>query len=187
MRSTPTRPRPRAALAVCALALSAGAALASSGCTGSSAAPAAAAGSAHPSGTGGTSGGSYTDSGAVLSALKNAGATCTAVSGSQDTALSAPGLRSISACSIGASGAGGSDGSAETVTATVFDNHTDAQAYADLLTSAQSSGLLIGSSSARAVLGGNWVVLVPDDASYASRVSAALGGSVVGPSASAAG
>jgi len=184
MRSTPTRPR--AALAACALAISAGAALASAGCTGSSAAPAAAAGSAHPSG-GGTSGGSYTDSGAVLSALKNAGATCTAVSGSQDTALSAPGLRSISACSIGGSGSGDSGGTAGTVTATVFDNHTDAQAYADLLTSAQSSGLLIGSGSARAVLGGNWVVLVPDDASYASRVSAALGGSVVGPSASAAG
>ena len=81
----------------------------------------------------------------------------------------------------------GSGGSGGTVTATVFDNHTDAQAYADLLTSAQSSGLLIGSSSARAVLGENWVVLVPDDASYASKVSAALGGSVVGPSASAAG
>jgi predicted enzyme related to lactoylglutathione lyase len=70
------------------------------------------------------------------------------------------------------------------VTATVFDDHTDAEAYATLLTSAGSSGLLIGSKSERAVLGGNWVVLVPDDATYASQVSTALGGTVLGGSSS---
>jgi hypothetical protein len=68
----------------------------------------------------------------------------------------------------------------------VFDDHTDAEAYATLLTSASSSGLLIGSTSERAVLGENWVVLVPDDAAYASQVSSALGGTVLGGGSSSA-
>jgi hypothetical protein len=46
---------------------------------------------------------------------------------------------------------------------------------------------LIGGTSERAVLGRNWVVLVPDDTAYAQQVSAALGGSVVGGSSSSAG
>jgi hypothetical protein len=123
------------------------------------------------------SSGSYDSSSDVVSALKSAGHPCAAVSGGQDTSLSAPGLRSASSCTISGS---------QTVTATVFDDHTDAEAYATLLTSAGVSGLLIGSKSERAVLGGNWVVLVPDDAAYASQVSAALGGTVLGGSSSSA-
>jgi predicted enzyme related to lactoylglutathione lyase len=73
------------------------------------------------------------------------------------------------------------------VTATVFDNHADAQTYASVLTSSQASGLLIGGTSQRAVVGQNWVVLVPDDAAYAAQVGAALGGSVVGGASSSAG
>jgi hypothetical protein len=114
----------------------------------------------------------FTDSGAVISALKSAGQKCTPESDAGSTALSAPGLRSVSACSLGTADGG-------TVTATVFDDHTDAQAYADLLTTAQDSGLLIGSTSARAVLGQNWVVVV-DGAAPASRLGAVLGGTVLG-------
>jgi hypothetical protein len=155
-------------------------ALGLSGCSGSSGAsgaPAAHTGAAASPAGGSSGGGSYTDSGAVISALKGAGQACTPVSDSGSTSLSAPGLRSISACSLGASAGG-------TVTASVFDDHADAEAYADLLTSAQDSGLLIGSTSTRAVLGQNWVVVV-DSAASASRLSSALGGTVVGGSKSA--
>lgn len=177
MPALPVR-RPRALAFTAAGAL----ALVLSGCTGSSSPSSASA--AHtgtatgsPAAAGGSSGGSFTDSGAVISALKNAGQKCTPVSDGSGTALSAPGLRSVSACSLGAAGGG-------TVTASVFDDHTDAQAYAELLTTAQDSGLLIGSTSARAVLGQNWVVVV-DGAAPASRLGSALGGTVLGGSASA--
>lgn len=129
-----------------------------------------------PAATGSSGGGSFTDSGAVISALKSAGQKCTPVSDAGGTSLKAPGLRSVSACSLGTADGG-------TVTATVFDDHTDAQAYAELLTTAQDSGLLIGPTSTRAVLGRNWVVLV-DGAVPASRLSSALGGTVVGGSTS---
>jgi hypothetical protein len=164
MRPTPTR-----ALAACTLAV--GALMSVAACTGRTGGTAAS-GSAAAQG----SGGSYSDSSAVLSALKNAGHACTPVSGTASPSLSAPGLRSAASCSIGTGGA---------VTATVFDDHADAQAYASVLTSAQASGMLIGSTSQRAVLGENWVVLVPDDTAYAQQVSTALGASLVGPSSSA--
>lgn len=182
MRPTPTR-----ALAACALA--AGALVSAAACTGGgsggsngsggSAAATGAQGTTAASGSAaaqGSGGGSYSDSGAVLSALKSAGHACTPVSGTASPSLSAPGLRSAASCSIGTGGA---------VTATVFDNHADAQAYASILTSAQASGMLIGSTSQRAVVGENWVVLVPDDTAYAQQVSAALGAALVGPSSSA--
>jgi hypothetical protein len=161
-----TGARAAAALASGALAL----ALALAGCSGSGGSNT----SSSSAGAGGA--GSYADSGAVISALQDAGQTCTPVSGSGGTAITAPGLRSISACSLGSSAGG-------TVTASVFDNHADAEAYAEMLTQAQSSGLLIGSGSARAVLGRNWVVLV-DGAAAASRLGSALGGTVVGGSPS---
>ena len=120
---------------------------------------------------------SYSTSTDVVSALKSAGHPCTPVTGNRATNVSAPGLRSVTACTVGSSGA---------VTASVFDNHTDALAYAKLLTSAETSGLLLGSTSTRAVLGSNWVVLVPDDAAYAAQIGSALGGSVLGGSSSSA-
>ena len=138
---------------------------------------ASAAGSSH----GASGSGSYDSSSDVVSALKSAGHPCTPVSGKQGTSLSAPGLRSVTSCTVG-----GSQAQAQAVTATVFDDHTDAEAYATLLTSASSSGLLIGSTSERAVLGDNWVVLVPDDAAYASQVRSALGGTVLGGASSSA-
>jgi hypothetical protein len=173
--------RPRALAFAAAGAL----ALVLSGCTGSGG---VSNGSSHGSSNGsaahagstaavgGSSGGSFADSGALVSALTNAGQKCTPMSDGSGTALSAPGLRSVSACSLGAADGG-------TVTASVFDDHTDAQAYADLLTTAQDSGLLIGATSARAVLGRNWVVVV-DGAAPASRLGSALGGTVVGGSSS---
>lgn len=173
MRPTPTR-----ALAACAFA--AGVLVSLAACTGGGSGGSGGSASAHgttaASGSAaaqGSGGGSYSDSSAVLSALKNAGHACTPVAGTASPSLSAPGLRSAVTCSIGKGGA---------VTATVFDNHADAQAYASVLTSAQASGMLIGSTSQRAVLGENWVVLVPDDMAYAQQVSTALGASLVGPS-----
>lgn len=173
MRSTPTRVLAACVLAVGALASAAACTGGSAGTAGAKPAASAGSGSAAAQGSGG---GAYADSAAVLSALKNAGHACTPVAGSATPSLSAPGLRSAASCSIGSGGA---------VTATVFDDHADAQAYASLLTSSQASGLLIGSTSQRAVLGENWVVLVPDDTAYAQQVSSALGGSLVGPSSSA--
>ena len=168
---------PRRSRLLAAAALASGAlALAVSGCTGSSAPsanPAAQTGASASGGSGGAS--SYADSSAVISALNNSGQSCTAVSGAGGTTLSAPGLRSVSTCSLGSAAAGG------TVTAAVFDDHTDAEAYAEMLATAQSSGLLIGSGSARAVLGRNWVALV-DGTAAASRLGSALGGTVVGGS-----
>lgn len=175
-------------LAACALA--AGVAASATACTGNSgthtpgstgASGPAATGAAGSGGAGSggahASGGSYSDSSAVVSALKNVGhSACAPVAGSATPALSAPGLRSATSCSIGSGGA---------VTVTVFDNHADAQLYASALTSSQASGLLIGGTKQRAVLGQNWVVLVPDDTAYAQQVSAALGGTLVGPSSSA--
>jgi hypothetical protein len=159
--------------AACVLgALTFASALGLAGCSGSSGS-ASTTSSSHAA----SSSGSYSSSSDVVSALKSAGHPCAPVSGGQGTSLSAPGLRSASSCTISGS---------QTVTATVFDDHTDAEAYATLLSSAGSSGLLIGSKSERAVLGGNWVVLVPDDAAYASQVSAALGGTVLGGSSSSA-
>ena len=175
MRTTPTRATPVRTLAACALA--AGALASAAACTGGSGTAQSRPGTSAAAGSAGAqpSGGTYRDSTAVLSALKTAGHACAPVAAATPS-LSAPGLRSATACSVGSGGG--------TVTATVFDDHTDAQAYASLLTSAQASGLLIGGTSQRAVLGANWVVLVPDDAAYAEQVSAALGGSVVGPSSS---
>lgn len=171
------RPPDRARVLAAATLASGVLALGLSGCTGSPAAPAARTGAAASGALGGASGGgSYADSGAVLSALKKSGEACTPVSGSAGTAVTAPGLRSISACTLGSAATGTGTG---TVTASVFDDHADAEAYAELLTSAQDSGLLIGSGSARAVLGQNWVVLV-DGTAAASRLGAALGGTVVG-------
>ena len=185
MRSIPTRGGAACVLAALSLAST----LALAGCSGSSgtkAQPGPGGSTSTTSGSRGASGsGSYGSSSDVVSALKSVGHTCTPVSGSQGTSLSSPGLRSVSACMISGS-TSGSQSASEPVTATVFDNHTDAEAYAKLLTSAQSSGLLIGSTSTRAVLGQNWVVLVPDDASYANQVSSALGGTVLGGSGSAA-
>ena len=162
------------------------AALAVGGCSGSSGGGSAA-GASSSHGASGSSGSgssaSYGSSSDVVSALKSAGHPCTPVSGGQGTSLSAPGLRSVTSCAVSGSKA---QGQAQDVTATVFDDHTDAEAYATLLTSAGSSGLLIGSTSERAVLGDNWVVLVPDDAAYANQVSAALGGTVLGGSSSSA-
>jgi hypothetical protein len=135
--------------------------------------------SAKPSG-----GGSYSSSSDVISALKSAGHPCTPVSNSDDTNLKAPGLQSVAACTIPSSG---SSSSGSSVTATVFDNHTDALAYATLLTSSQASGLLlISGTSERAVVGQNWVVLVPDDTAYAQQVSSALGGTIVSSTSSPA-
>ena len=186
MRSIPTR---NAAACVCAVVAASAFALA--GCSGSSSGsngnsgnnnvqPGPGGGTAGHSGSsssGSGSAGSYADSSDVLSALKSAGHPCTAVSGGQGEDLKAPGLQSVTSCAIGSSGSGTSS---DDVTATVFDNHTDAETYATLLTSANSSGLLISGTSQRAVLGQNWVVLIPDDTAYASQVSAALGGTVVG-------
>ena len=193
MRSTPTR---TAAAYVIAAAAALGLTSACSGSSGNDAQPgpastAAATGAAN-SGTGAAStasarpsdGGSYSTSSDVISALKSAGHPCTPLSGNNITSVKAPGLQSVTACSIPSAS---SSSAGTNVTATVFDNHTDAQAYASTLTSAQASGLLIGSTSERAVLGQNWVVLVPDDTAYAQQVSASLGGTVLGGSSSSAG
>jgi hypothetical protein len=128
-------------------------------------------------------GGSYSSGSDVISALKTAGHPCSPVSNSDDTNLKAPGLQSVAACTIASSG---SSSSGSSVTATVFDNHTDALTYATLLTSSQASGLLIGGKSERAVVGRNWVVLVPDDTAYAQQVSSALGGTLVSATSSPA-
>ncbi|HTJ66026.1 MAG TPA: hypothetical protein VL551_00730 [Actinospica sp.] len=127
-------------------------------------------------------GGSYSSSSDVISALKSAGHACTPVSSGSGTSLKAPGLQSVAACTISSSGSSTTD----SVTATVFDNHTDALAYATLLTSSQASGLLIGGTSERAVVGQNWVVLVPNDTAYAQQVSSALGGTIVSATSSPA-
>lgn len=168
MHATPTRAATAGAAMACALVLAgcANAANSTSTTAQSTSQSSAAGASARASG-----GGTYSDSAAVISALKSAGHACTPVADTSSTNVKAPGLRSAAACSAGSAGG--------TVTATVFDNHTDAEAYAQLLTYSQDSGLLLGSTSARAVLGQNWVVLVPDDTTYANQVSAALGGSVV--------
>lgn len=168
MHATPTRAAAAGAVMACAFALA--------GCANSTNPTNATAQSTSQSTAAGASagaskGGTYSDSSAVISALKSAGQACTPVADASSTNIKAPGLRSAAACSVGSSGG--------TVTATVFDNHTDAEAYAQLLTYSQDSGLLLGSTSARAVLGQNWVVLVPDDTAYANQVSAALGGSVI--------
>jgi hypothetical protein len=117
----------------------------------------------------------YASSSDVVSALKSAGHPCTAVSGGQGASpsLKAPGLRSATSCAAN--------------TVAVFDDHTDALAYATLLTSAGSSGLLIGSTSERAVVGPDWVVVVPDDVAYAEQVKAALGGTMVGGASASSG
>ena len=175
MRSIPTRGGAAGILAALTLVP----ALALAGCSGSSGS------SAQPGPGGTTAAGSsasgshvatYGSSSDVVSALKSAGHPCTPVSGGQGS-LKVPGLRSVTSCTIGSSS---TTSTTNTVTATVFDDHTDAEAYATLLTSAGSSGLLISGTSQRAVLGQNWVVLVPDDTAYASQVSAALGGTLVG-------
>jgi hypothetical protein len=181
MRSIPTRATATCALAAAAFTLASCTSSATQtqpgpgSTTGGSGTAAA---SAKPSG-----GGSYSSSSDVISALKSAGHACTPVSDSGDTNLKAPGLQSVAACTIPSSGSSSSDNS---VTATVFDNHTDALAYATLLTSSQASGLLIGSTSERAVVGQNWVVLVPDDTAYAQQVSSALGGTLLSSTSSPA-
>jgi len=173
MRSTPIRSAAACAIAAAALALAA--------CTSSSTqaqpGPGSTTGAASTASGKASGAGSYSTGSDVISALKTAGHPCTPVTDGGDTNLKAPGLRSVAACKISASDS--------VVTATVFDNHTDAQTYASVLTSSQASGLLIGGTSQRAVVGQNWVVLVPDDTAYAAQVGAALGGSVVGASSSA--
>lgn len=179
MRSIPTT-RGAAVCTLAAATLLLAPALAA--CTGSSSGDAQP-GPAASSSAGGASSASYSTSTDVVSALKTAGHPCTPVSGNQATSVTAPGLRTVTACTVSTTD---TSGTVSTITATVFDDHTDALAYAKLLTSAASSGLLIGSRSTRAVLGSNWVVLVPDDAVYAAQISAALGGAVLGGASSSA-
>lgn len=174
---------PRAA-AACALAP---AALALAACTSSSSQAQPGPGSTTVASGGASAkpadGGSYGSGSEVISALKSAGHPCTPVSNSGDTDIKAPGLQSVAACTTSSSGSSSTGGA---VTATVFDNHADAVAYATVLTSSQASGLLIGGTSERAVVGRNWVVLVPDDAAYAQQVSSALGGTLVSSTSSPA-
>ena len=170
MHATTTRAAAAGAVVACALVLAGCTnSVNSSSATGKTTSQAPSSGAAAAASASG--GGSYSDGAAVISALNSAGHGCTPVADTSSTNVKAPGLRSAAACSVGSSGG--------TVTATVFDDHTDAEAYAQLLTYSQNSGLLLGSTSARAVLGRNWVVLVPDDTAYANQVSSALGGSVV--------
>jgi len=185
MRSTPTRGGAACMIAAVSLALA--------GCSGSSGNNAqpgpgvTSANGSHASGSGSpVATAAYTSSSDLVSALKSVGHPCKPVSAGQSVSLKAPGLRSVISCTIGSSKTS-STSSANAVTATVFDDHTDAEAYATLLTSAGSSGLLIGSTSQRAVLGQNWVVIVPDDAAYANQVSAALGGTVLGGATASSG
>lgn len=114
------------------------------------------------------------DSKALITDLGQAGHTCTASTGSANT-IHMPGLRSSLNCVISDAA---STGSAD-VTVAVFDDHAHAAAFATTLTSTNVSGLLLGGTAERAVLGSDWVVLVPDDASYADAVHAALGGTVL--------
>ena len=176
MRGTPIRSAAACAIAAAALAL---AAACTSSSTQAQPGPGSTTGAASTASGKPTDGGSYSDSSDVISALKSAGHPCTPVTDSGDTNLKAPGLRSVAACKISTSGTA--------LTATVFDNHADAQTYTSVLTSSQASGLLVGGTSQRAVVGRNWVVLVPDDTAYAAQVGAALGGSVVGGASSSAG
>jgi hypothetical protein len=178
MRSIPTRGTAACAIAAAGLALAAG-------CSGSSSqvqpGPGSTTGAASTASKA-AGGGSYSTSSDVISALKTAGHACTPISNSEYTNVKSPGLQSVTACSISSSSS-----SSSAVTATVFDNHTDAETYAATLTSSQASGLLIGGTAQRAVVGQNWVVLVPDDTAYAQQVSAALGGALLGDSSSATG
>jgi hypothetical protein len=179
MPSTPIRSAAACAIAAAALAL---AAACTSSSTQAQPGPGSTTGAASTQSTASgkpTDGGSYSNSSDVISALKSVGHPCTPVTDSGGTNLTAPGLRSVAACKISTSGSA--------VTATVFDNHADAQTYASVLTSSQASGLLVGGTAQRAVVGQNWVVLVPDDTAYAAQVGAALGGSVVGGVSSSAG
>ncbi|MBR7838081.1 hypothetical protein KDL01_32710 [Actinospica durhamensis] len=166
----------RPLIAACTLTLAVPLALCSlSACAdpGSGAATTPAAGSG--AGTGATpSSVAVADSSALITDLGQAGHTCTAATGAADT-VAMPGLRNSLNCVI--SGAGRT-GSAD-ATVAVFDDHAHAAAFANVLTSSNVSGLLLGGTSERAVLGSNWVVLVPDDASYADAVHAALGGTVL--------
>ena len=132
------------------------------------AAPAADAATATPSSA------AVADSKALIADLGQAGHTCTASTGSAN-AVRMPGLRSSLNCVIADAG---STGSAD-VTVAVFDDHAHAAAFATALTSTNVSGLLLGGTAERAVLGSDWVVLVPGDASYADAVHAALGGTVL--------
>lgn len=171
MRSTPTRSAAACAIAAAVLTLTA--------CSGSSTSAQPGPASSASSSTSSSGGASYAKSSDVVSALKTAGHPCTTISDSGDTNIKSPGLQSATACSIAASGT--------PLTVAVFDNHTDAQVYAGTMASSQVSGLLIGGTNQRAVLGSDWVVVVPDDTAYAQQVSAALGGSVVGGASSSAG
>jgi hypothetical protein len=177
MRSIPARAAAACTLAAAVLALPA--------CTSSSSqaqpGPAVTTGASNTGSAKPSDGGSYRSGSDVISALKSAGHPCTPVSNSGDTNIKAPGLQSVAACAISSSGSSSAGGS---VTATVFDNHADALAYATLLTSSQASGLLISGKSERAVVGQNWVVLVPDDIAYAQQVSSALGGTIVSSTSS---
>jgi len=114
------------------------------------------------------------DSKALITDLGQAGHTCTASTGSANS-VDMPGLRSSLNCVISDAGAAGS----ADVTVAVFDDHAHAAAFATTLTSTNVSGLLLGGTAERAVLGSDWVVLVPDDASYADAVHAALGGTLL--------
>jgi hypothetical protein len=122
------------------------------------------------------------DSSALVADLGRTGRGCTASTGPANT-IHLPGLRSSLNCVIsGAAPAGSAD-----ATVAVFDNHTDAAAFATMLTSSDVSGMLLGGTHERAVLGSNWVVLMPDDASYADAVHTALGGTELTGGSSTAG
>lgn len=168
----PRRPILAAAALTYALPLTLGSLSACGGSAGDSATPRSTPAAADVTAT--ASSVAVADSKALIIDLGRAGHTCTAATGPANT-VAMPGIRSSLNCVI--SDAGGT-GSAD-VTVAVFDDHAHAAAFATALTSTNVSGLLIGGTAERAVLGSDWVVLVPDDASYADAVHTALGGTVL--------
>ena len=114
------------------------------------------------------------DSKALIADLGQAGHTCTAAADASND-IDMPGIRSSLDCVIAGAGRTGS----ADVTVAVFDDHAHAAAFANALTSTNVSGLLLAGTDERAVLGSDWVVLVPDDTSYADAVHAALGGTLL--------
>ena len=174
----------RPLLTACALALAVPLALGSLAACAASDASSTGADAGSTAAAGATpSSAAVSDSAGLITDLGQAGHACTAATGSAG-AIAMPGLRSSLNCVI--SGARKNSGSAN-ATVAVFDDHAHAAAFADLLTSSKVSGMLLGGTAERAVLGSNWVVLVPDDAAYADAVHAALGGTVLDGGTSTAG
>ncbi|WP_034270208.1 hypothetical protein [Actinospica robiniae] len=170
----PRRPILAAAALTCAAPLALGSLSACGGSAGSATTPRSTSAAAGAAVTATASSVAVADSRTLITDLGRAGRGCTASTGSANH-IDVPGVRSSLNCVI--SDAGGT-GSAD-VTVAVFDDHAQAAAFAATLTSTNVSGLLIGGTDERAVLGSDWVVLVPDDASYADAVRAALGGTVL--------